>query len=128
MSTPTHTTVRNSSRDGSRAGRACPVCAGPLPSSRAQYCSAACRQRAFRLRQPARAPVSLEPLTRRVRQQRALSAHTVYACPVCETRLLGERRCPECNRFCRSLGLGGTCPDCDTVILLADLIGPEALL
>jgi hypothetical protein len=128
MSGPTHTPMRDSSRDGSRAGRACLVCAGPLPSSRARYCSAACRQRAFRLRQPARAPVSLEQLTRRVRQQRALRAHTVYACPVCQTRLLGQRRCPECNRFCRSLGLGGTCPDCDTIIPLTDLLSLEVLL
>ena len=33
---------------------------------------------------------------------------TVYECPSCGERLL-ERRCPECNVFCRKLGPGGCC-------------------
>ena len=52
-------------------------------------------------------------------------AHTVYVCPRCDERYLGERRCPECHVFCRAAGLGGRCVDCDTVLLLADLLDLE---
>jgi hypothetical protein len=113
------------------APQQCPVCAAPLPSPRARYCSAACRQRAFRLRHPstpsandqaARRVTDLAHLTRELQRQRVRVAHTVYECPRCETRLVGERRCPECHVFCRALGLGGHCPDCDQPILLADLV------
>ena len=57
-----------------------------------------------------------------------LVAHMVYGCPICEQRYLGERRCPDCNRFCRKLGLGGTCPHCDEPVLIAELLGKEVLL
>jgi Zn finger protein HypA/HybF involved in hydrogenase expression len=40
----------------------------------------------------------------------------------------GERRCEDCNRFCRALGLGGRCPECDTLILLSDLLELEGLV
>lgn len=52
-------------------------------------------------------------------------AHTVYQCPECETRFVGEQRCPECNLFCRRLGPGGTCPCCDEPVAIAELIDPE---
>ena len=42
---------RYASSDSAVTTGACPMCAGPLPSSRATYCSAACKQLAFRLRQ-----------------------------------------------------------------------------
>jgi predicted nucleic acid-binding Zn ribbon protein len=103
----------------------CPVCATALASTRARYCSAACRQRAHRLRHRAAAVVDHAALRRTLQRQRGLLAHTVYACPRCETRLLGERRCPECQLFCRQLGLGGHCPDCETPILLAELLDLE---
>lgn len=51
-----------------------------------------------------------------------LTEHTVYECPECETRYLGEQRCAECNRFCRVAGLGGACPDCEQPVLLSDLL------
>ena len=35
--------------------------------------------------------------------------------------------CPECQHFCRALGLGGACPHCDDPILLAELLGMEVL-
>jgi ssDNA-binding Zn-finger/Zn-ribbon topoisomerase 1 len=54
-------------------------------------------------------------------------AQTVYACPKCDERFVGLRRCPDCHLFCQALGLGGTCPECDQVILLADLLGNELL-
>ena len=42
-----------------------------------------------------------------------------------QERFLGERRCPDCHLFARAVGLGGSCPDCETVILLADLLELE---
>ena len=63
-----------------------------------------------------------------LQRQRLPVAHTVYMCPRCGERFLGERRCGDCHVvYARSIGLGGSCPDCDTVILLADLRGPEVL-
>jgi hypothetical protein len=41
------------------------------------------------------------------------------------TLCFNKRCCSECQLFGRSVGLGGTCPDCDSVILLADLLGLE---
>ncbi|MGH3570058.1 MAG: hypothetical protein ACRDRH_29410 [Pseudonocardia sp.] len=45
----------------------------------------------------------------------------IYECPDCETRYVDERRCPDCNLFCRRIGTGGTCPHCDEPITLTDL-------
>lgn|SRR3954454_5944705 len=150
-SPPTLTThpVRNASRNGSApatpasrpgaaptasspdsSGPVCPMCQCPLPGPRAHYCSPACRQRAFRLRHPSAPSAPPAPLTdviARLRHQRVLAAHTVYECPQCNERQLGEQRCPECHLFCRAVGVGGTCPDCDAVILLVDLVGEEVL-
>jgi predicted RNA-binding Zn-ribbon protein involved in translation (DUF1610 family) len=64
-------------------------------------------------------------IRKQLQRQRLLVAHTVYECPRCGEQSLGERRCSECRLFGRSVGLGGTCPDCDSVILLADLLGLE---
>jgi hypothetical protein len=117
------TLVRYGSRDGSEPStRCCPACAGPLPSARARYCSVACKQRAYRLRRPTPATGDLAALAADLRRRGRLATHTVYECPACETRFLGERRCAECNRFCRSLGLGGACPGCDEPIVLAELL------
>ena len=46
---------------------------------------------------------------------------TVYECPACETRYLGEQRCPDCHLFCRRIGPGGACPHCDEPVALVDL-------
>ena len=45
----------------------------------------------------------------------------VYECPDCEQRYLDERRCPDCNLFCRRLDHGGTCPHCDEPVALKEL-------
>jgi hypothetical protein len=116
--------VREAARDGSAPQRACPVCATALTSSRARYCSRACQQRAFRLRHAA-VPPDTTALTADLRRRGTLAAHTIYECPDCETRLLGRQRCDDCHRFCRALGLGGRCPDCDTPILLVELLDGE---
>jgi len=64
-------------------------------------------------------------IRQQLKRQRLLAAHTIYECPSCGERSLGEQRCSTCRLFCRALGLGGSCPDCDSPILLADLLGTE---
>jgi hypothetical protein len=58
-----------------------------------------------------------------LQRRKALVAHTVYECGGCGERFIGERRCDACGLFCRALGLGGLCTECDTPILLDDLLG-----
>jgi hypothetical protein len=99
----------------------CPVCASPMLSRRGRYCSDACKQRAYRLRHVP-APATNGVLATELKRLGELVAHTLYECPTCGERYLGERRCPECNRFCRALGLGGRCPHCDEPVLLAELL------
>lgn len=121
MKQPVRYGSRNASPSADAATPACPVCAGPLPSARARYCSDACKQRAYRWRQGARPTAEtaraadLQRLGQRV-------AHTLYECPVCGERSLGVQRCPDCHRFGRALGLGGACPHCDELILSAELL------
>lgn len=74
--------------------------------------------RAHRARRRAEVPAGV--LARRLR------AETVYECPRCEARHLGEQRCPECNLFCRSLGPGGECPCCGEPVAISELIGSSA--
>ena len=102
------------------AARACPVCGGLPPSSRSVYCKAACKQVAYRLRHQPQATVDPAVLRKQLQRKSLLVDHTVYECPSCQERFLGERRCPDCHLFARAVGLGGSCPDCETVILLAD--------
>jgi len=91
----------------------CPVCGQPFtPVGRQRVCSAACRQALWR-RRHADPPAAI--LTR------ATPTETVYACPSCETRYLGQQRCPECGVFCRRVGPGGLCPNCDEPVAFADL-------
>jgi hypothetical protein len=106
-------------------GRTCLLCPAPRRSGRGRYCSDACRQRAFRLRHTPQPAPDEQPLRAALRRRALLAAHTIYECPACEGRLLGERRCPDCNRFCRALGLGGACPECEQPLLLSDLVDLE---
>jgi ribosomal protein L32 len=86
-------------RDGSRDGQAgCLVCGAPLSSPRARYCSRAHQQHAFRLRHRTAAP-DLQRLRVELQRRRAVVAQTVYECPSCGERLVGERRCPDCGLF-----------------------------
>lgn len=50
------------------------------------------------------------------------SLPVLYECGVCGARLLGERRCEDCNRFMRRPGPAIVCPSCDEPILLADAL------
>jgi hypothetical protein len=121
--------VRYGSRYGSAppAGshRPCPVCTTALPSRRARYCSDACKQRAYRLRRLEPTAAASAALAAELKRRGEVIAHTLYECPECGERLLGERRCSDCNRFCRALGLGGPCPHCDQPVSIAELLGQE---
>ncbi len=105
------------------ATRACPVCGGTPPSSRSVYCKTACKQLAYRLRH--QQPASVDPvvLSKQLQRQRLLVSHTVYECARCDRRYLGERRCSSCQLYCRALGLGGQCDDCEHIMLLTELLG-----
>jgi ribosomal protein L32 len=115
--------MRDVSRDG---GSGCLVCGQALASARARYCSRAHQQRAFRLSQQP-SPPNLQRLRQELQRRRAVVAQTVYECPSCGERRVGERRCPECHLFARAIGLGGHCPECDTALLLVDLLGEEVV-
>ena len=117
------TSIRDGSRDG---GSGCLVCSAPLASSRKRYCSRAHQQRAFRLRQQTSQP-DVQRLRQELQRRRAVVAHTIYECSRCGERLVGERRCPECHLYSRAIGLGGHCPECDTPLLLVDLLGEEVV-
>ena len=116
--------VRYGSRYGSPAmdAQTCPLCTTLLPSPRARYCSEACKQRAYRLRQAEQRAPDPSTLARELKRLRTLVAHTLYECPTCGERYLGVQRCPECQHFCRALGLGGACPHCDEVLLISEVL------
>ena len=93
---------------------ACPRCGRAFaPVGRQRFCSAACRQAVWRQRQP----TPLPPLPTRTPRPA-----TIYECPSCGTRYLGDQRCPECQQFCRRIGPGGPCPHCAEPVALADLL------
>jgi hypothetical protein len=121
--------VRYGSRYGSEptagTGPRCSVCRASLPSRRARYCSDACRQRAYRLRQVDLTGADTASLVTELKRRAVLLAHRLFECPACGELYLGAQRCADCNRFCRLLGLGGACPSCEQPILLAELLGLE---
>lgn len=99
--------------DSVTIGTRCACCGqGFRAQGRRRFCSAACRQHAYRKRRQTALPAP---------PQAATAAQTIYECPACATRLLGEQRCPDCNLFCTRLGPGGPCPHCDQPVTLADL-------
>ena len=100
--------------------RHCVSCASPLDSTRAIYCSAACKQRRYRDRHATASHVEV-PRPRYPRPDRM--AHTVYECSNCGERFVGLRRCPDCNWFLRNQGLGGSCIHCEEPLLLTELLG-----
>jgi predicted RNA-binding Zn-ribbon protein involved in translation (DUF1610 family) len=101
----------------------CPVCrASFAPTGRQRYCGPACRKTAFRRRH------TNPPITVIVPAVRGRRQATVYECPDCGERLLGEQRCQPCGVFTRRVGLGGACPDCDAPLALADLLDHETTI
>ena len=82
-----------------------------VPSGRRLFCSNACKQASYRARRPGPPPVlhTAQPFV-------------VYECPSCERRYLSpERRCEDCNLFCRKVGSGGLCPHCDEPVACTEL-------
>ena len=115
----TETPMREGSRDGCGA---CVVCGGDVPSRRALYCKRACQQRSYRLRHQT-ATADLTTVRKALQRRKALVDHTIYECGQCGERFVGVRRCESCNLFCAALGPGGACPDCDSPVLVDDLLG-----
>src|SRR5258708_19569252 len=72
--------MREGSRDGT--GGCCLMCGGPRPSTRARYCTRACQQRSYRLRQLT--PIAdLTTVRKALQRRQALVAHTIYECGGC---------------------------------------------
>jgi hypothetical protein len=96
----------------------CPICGTPFPpAGRRRYCTNACRATAHRRRhQPEPTPTTPLPAPGHRR------ARTIYQCPGCDTRALGEQRCEDCGTFMTRLGYGGLCPCCDEPITLDELL------
>jgi hypothetical protein len=112
-------------RDGWRDGqRDCVVCGAALASPRARYCSRAHQQRAFRLRHRAELP-DLQQLRQELQRRRVEVAHTVYECPVAASGWSASGAAPTATG--RAIGLSGHCPECDTPLLLVDLLGEEVV-
>jgi len=82
---------------------------------RQRFCSSICRKAAWRRQRSA--PV--EPIVAK--------ADTVFECPQCDSRYLGDQRCPDCNTFARRIGPGGLCPCCDEIIAMTDLFSDNQL-
>lgn len=116
MTAPAHSRTVIDSVIDNRIHLTCQVCSEGFTSRRrdALFCSQACTQRAYRLRhQP---PVSAAPLPKRLDK-----GFKVYHCPQCDSRYLGQQRCPECGSFCNLVGPGGECPHCGEPVTVADL-------
>ena len=65
----------------------------------------------------------LTHMRKTLQRRTALVAHTIYECGGCGERFVGVRRCESCNLFCGAVGVGGSCPECDTPVLVDDLLG-----
>jgi len=104
----------------------CPVCTRTVPiDGRGIYCTPKCRQRAYRLRHSRSSRPTLTDIAAELRREQRLIAQTVYECPSCQERFLGERRCGDCNQWCRKIELGGQCSGCDDVMTVSELVGVD---
>ncbi len=52
---------------------------------------------------------------------------TVYECPDCGERALGQQRCADCSTFMRKVGPGGEYPCCAEPIPLTELLDQEVI-
>ncbi len=68
------------------------------------------------------AELELTTLTNHLRRQGRLVAQTVFGWGECGERYLGERHCPSCGIWCRRVGVGGNCPECDHILAVAELL------
>lgn len=100
----------------------CPACGRRFtPTGRQTYCRSACRKTAYRRRHQH----PLAAVTVPTAQPR--SEVTIYECPTCQQRLLGQQRCPDCATFARRIDFGGACPYCDEPVALTDLLDPQMI-
>ena len=108
----------NPTSDGYVTPTSCAICGKPLHGRADQrYCSHPCRQAAHRRRtSPPIQPPPLPDARRGVRE------HTIYECGDCGQRLAGQQWCPDCQRPCKRIGPGGTCPSCGDPITITELI------
>ena len=98
---------------------ACPVCWTTFrPVGRQRFCSDNCRKTAWARTRATRHPGPVEPVPPPGRRRET----TVYACPSCSTRYYAQQWCPDCQRPCRRLGLGGACPHCDELVTVDQLV------
>ena len=112
MTTPAQTPSRDDT-----ATITCPVCQSSFtPAGRQRYCTTACRKTAWRRRHQNPAASPPVPAARPRRE------FTIYECPGCGQRLLGEQRCPDCGIFARRAGPGGPCPHCGEPVTITDLL------
>jgi hypothetical protein len=96
------------------------------PSSLSLYCTPACKQLACRLRHQRLLPtVNIAIIYKHLQRQRLLVAHTRTNVRVAASNPSASGVAPKCQVFGLSVGLGATCPDRNSVILLADLVGLE---
>ena len=106
-------------RDDDRDDPRCPSCGRSFTrQGRQTYCTTACRQRAYRQRtiiSDVKAATPAPP----PRHRRDVS---VYQCSDCDQVLLGEQWCPDCQRPCHRLGLGGNCPHCSEPVTIDQLL------
>ena len=105
------TSVRNDTETTTMT--VCAHCgAGFTPVGRRRWCSDTCRQAAWRRRRAA---------PRRPTQPAKID--TVYECPRCQTRYLGEQRCDDCNTLVPAPGPGlALPPHCDDLVAVTDLV------
>jgi len=82
---------------------------------RQRFCSTVCRQSAWRQRRSA----PIEPIVAK--------AETVYECPECDARYIGEQRWDGATGWSRRVGPGGCCPNCLEPVAIADILTPEQL-
>ena len=109
------TPSRNETRNDTAT---CPACGQPYtPAGRRRWCSDACRQAAWRRNHPTPAQPRPAPQP----PPRTPGHATIYQCPECDQRYLGQQRCDNCATFCRRIGPGGPCPHCDEPVAINDL-------
>ena len=93
---------------------ACALCGTTFqPVGRQRFCTPAHRQAAWRRRHPTPLPTVPAHTPRQT---------TIYQCPECDSRYLGDQYCSDCARFCRRVGVGGLCPVCDEPVAICDLL------
>ena len=95
-----------------------PICATAFtPTRRQRYRTPACKQAAWRARNPDQRPspsIVVPPRTNR-------HDITVYQRPGYDNHSLGEQWCHDCNPPCIRIDLGGLRPNCDQPITIRDI-------